>query len=353
MTENKYYNLDKLLSYNKNFNFVLGGRSLGKTTSTMTHLIKRFYKKGEMFFLIRRSELELRSIARGLFNTPCKLLGKEVTFCKEFEEYFFYIKDAKDTSKMSKKEYEEYRKDKGKVFGYASSIEKAGKNKSGRPYDSVKYIVFDEFLPNSNKIKPNEPFLLVELFITISRAMGVMFRDNVQVLMLSNNTMLFNEYFTYFKVDYNKLMLNQKRFYIEEGLAIEFCDINTSLQDEMQKSEVGRLLDKIGYLDYAVKNESVDKLSNNNCLILNVEHLKPELTINIKNTNLSLYIVNGLYYFCEKQNNVANYTINQKDDSKDLIPVKIRNFISSLIYYKKLYYENFIVKHIINYEFYY
>ena len=59
-----YWDINKSLSYNALFNFIVGNRGAGKTYGSKKYVINRFLKYGEQFVYIRRFKDELKKIKK-------------------------------------------------------------------------------------------------------------------------------------------------------------------------------------------------------------------------------------------------------------------------------------------------
>ena len=55
-----YWSINKLLSYNALFNFVVGERGVGKSYGAKVYVANNFIKKNEEFVYIRRYKTELK-----------------------------------------------------------------------------------------------------------------------------------------------------------------------------------------------------------------------------------------------------------------------------------------------------
>ena len=60
MSDSKYYNFDRIRSYNRMFNMIVGARGCGKTFGAKRIAIKNFIKKGEQFVYVRRYKSEIK-----------------------------------------------------------------------------------------------------------------------------------------------------------------------------------------------------------------------------------------------------------------------------------------------------
>lgn len=61
----KYLDLNKILPYQRNFNFINGERSIGKSYTIMKFVIKKCLKKGYEFVYIVRTKNQKKSGALG------------------------------------------------------------------------------------------------------------------------------------------------------------------------------------------------------------------------------------------------------------------------------------------------
>ena len=55
----EFYNFSEVLSQNAVYNFIIGGRGLGKTYGAKKHVIKKFLRHGEQFIYLRRYKTEM------------------------------------------------------------------------------------------------------------------------------------------------------------------------------------------------------------------------------------------------------------------------------------------------------
>jgi hypothetical protein len=217
-----YYNANKMLSYNRILNFIIGARGIGKSFAMKEYPIKRFIKHGEQFIYVRRYKDELKKIGNYFNDIMVK-----------FPEHTFKVKGR-----------QLYIDD--KVAGWAIPLSTWQSEKSNA-YPSVSTIIFDEFIrekDNSGYI-PNEVEALLNLMDTVFRN-----RDNVRCICLSNAVSVVNPYFLYFNLVPN---IN-KRFNAYENILIEIPD-SKDFSDERRKTRFGSLIDGTEYGDMSLDNE--------------------------------------------------------------------------------------------------
>lgn len=228
MKTSLYYDPNKMLSFNRILNFIIGARGIGKSYSMKKHPIKRFLKYGEQIIYVRRYKGELTKIGN-YFNDVMK----------EFPDHKFEIKGRKMFID-------------GKLFGWAIPLSMWQSEKSNA-YPNVATIIFDEFIrekDNSGYI-PNEVEALLNLMDTVFRD-----RDNVRCICLSNAVSVVNPYFLYFGLVPNI----KKRFNAYNDILIEIPD-SKDFSDERRKTKFGSLIDGTDYGDMSLDNEFVNDSS--------------------------------------------------------------------------------------------
>jgi hypothetical protein len=228
MKHSLYYDPNKMLSYNRILNFIIGARGIGKSYAMKVHPIKRFIKHGEQFIYVRRYKPELKKVSN-YFNDVMS----------EFPDHQFKVKGH------------EFYID-NKLAGWAIPLSTWQSQKSNA-YPNVSTMIFDEFIrekDNSGYI-PNEVEALLNLMDTVFRS-----RDNVRCICLSNAVSVVNPYFLYFGVVPNI----KKRFNAYKSLLIEIPD-SKDFSEERRKTKFGELIDGTEYGEMSLDNEFVNDSS--------------------------------------------------------------------------------------------
>lgn len=222
MDKSLYYNPQKLLSYNRILNFVIGARGIGKSYAWKVHPIKRFLKYGEQFIYLRRYKPELKKVG----------------------QYFDNVKDEFPDTEFKVKGREFYID--GKLAGWAIPLSTWQSEKSNA-YPNVTNIIFDEFLreKDNSSYLPNEVDALLNLMDTVFRD-----RENCRTIALSNAVSVVNPYFLYFQLvpDINK------RFNSNENIVVEIPD-SKDFSEERRKTKFGKLIDGTSYGEMSLDNE--------------------------------------------------------------------------------------------------
>lgn len=225
MDKSLFYNPNKLLSYNRILNFVIGARGIGKSFAFKVHPIKRFIKHGEQFIYVRRYKGELKKIAN-YFNDVAQ----------EFPDHEFKVKGRQFFID-------------GKLAGWAIPLSMWQSEKSNA-YPNVSTIVFDEFIREKDKsgYLPNEEEALLNLMDTVFRN-----RDNVRCVCLSNSVSVVNPYFLYF----NLVPDVDKRYNAYQDIVVEIPD-SVDFANERRKTKFGSLIDGTEYGEMSLDNEFVN-----------------------------------------------------------------------------------------------
>lgn len=221
-----WYDKQRLLSYNKIFNFVLSNRGGGKTFHCTRWAIDDFKKSKAMCVWVRRYQTEIDEM---LLN------GK---FFDAVREYYpeDELKIEGNTALIN-----------GEVFIYFVALSTSRQLKSNN-YPTVNKIIYDEFIIDKGRITyiKNEPEVFLDLYETVARL-----RDNVRAVFLANSVTVVNPYFTFFRIRPDK----RKRFNVyPRGICVEFFT-DAEFVAQKKKTRFGQLIDGTRYGDYAVSNE--------------------------------------------------------------------------------------------------
>ncbi|AMR58252.1 DNA encapsidation ATPase [Bacillus phage vB_BsuP-Goe1] len=264
MKESLYYDPNKMLSYDRILNFIIGARGIGKSYAMKKHPIKRFIKYGEQFIYVRRYKPELKKIGN-YFND----------IAQEFPSHEFKVKGRQFFID-------------GKLAGWAIPLS-AWQSEKSNAYPMVTTIVFDEFIrerDNSGYI-PNEVDALLNLMDTVFRT-----RENGRCICLSNAVSVINPYFVYFGLvpDINK------RFNAYKHILIEIPD-SKDFSDERRKTKFGQLIDGTEYGEMSLDNEFVndsdvfiEKRSKNSKFVFSIVYKGMRMGVWVDAQQMLLYL---------------------------------------------------------------
>lgn len=323
-----YWNINKLLSYNALWNWVIGERGVGKSYNAKKHVINHFIKTKKQFVWIRRHKVDLKTAIGS--NTDKKF----------FENLDFINHNDMSITSDDKLYYISY---KSKIMGYALSLRDAEAIK-GTEFKNVDYIVFDEFLvgDGGTRYLKDEINYLLSIYETIAR-----FRD-VKIICLGNATSIFNPYFDFFKLS---IPYNSEFKTFKNGLMVVNYIKNEKYRIAKKQSNFGKIIAGTSYEKYAIDNEFINDKND----FIYRKHIKSKLRYNLKINNKIIGIwsyQNKLY--ASFKHNVANnvcltYNISNHDSNTVIIKSK-SVYIQNLVNHFKvgtLFFENQEIKHIL------
>ena len=233
MSDNIYYNFDKLFSYNFLIAFVIGERGVGKSFNAKVAVLKKFLKTGEQFIYLRRYKTEL--------DTALATFWDDIQDKGYFEDNLLQVKKSKMLTKFQCD---------GKVCGYAVPLSTANILKS-TAFPNVNTIIFDEFLLDNSgtyRYLKSEVTILLDIIETVGRL-----RD-IKVILLGNALNVHaSPYFAYWDLELPTGDSEFKTF--RDGAIVVNYIKNLKYRDAKKKSRFGKLIDGTAYGRYAIDNE--------------------------------------------------------------------------------------------------
>lgn len=223
-----WYDINKTLTYNCLFNFIIGARGCGKTYGAKKRVIKLFLDKGYQFVYLRRYSEEIEETAENYFDDI--IINEEFPdVAIDYQAGCYYIN--------------------GNLAGYAMSLTKAKSYKS-ISYPLVQTIIFDEFLIEDNgysRYLKNEVKQFLGFYMSIDRYRGV------TVFFLANSTAMINPYTLYFNLTlpYNSNIVRKGDILLELVQNDEFIT-------ERKKSRFGKIVEGTQFAEYAIENKFAD-----------------------------------------------------------------------------------------------
>lgn len=226
MDKSLYYNPNKLLSYNRILNFIIGARGIGKTYGYKKFCINRFLKHGEQFIYLKRYKTDVKGV----------------------EQFFDTVSQDFPGSTFKVKGRELYIDD--KLAGWVMPLSSWQSVKS-REFPNVCTILYDEFLlekSSKQSYMQDEPKALLNFMDTVIRN-----RDNARCICMSNAVSVVNPFFLYF----NLIPNIDKRYNAYESIVVEIPD-SVDFTEERKKTKFGKLIDGTDYGDFSLGNEFVN-----------------------------------------------------------------------------------------------
>lgn len=232
----RYYNKDRLFSYNAFLNFSISERGLGKTTCAKMWCVDDFLSKGKRFVWVRRYNSEL------VGDRKTKTEGCIKDFWKKVQQYY---PDVKLETKGNRAYIN------GKDAGVFVALSMSQSMKSV-DFPDVNKIIFDEFIIQKNKALTylsNEVILFLDFLSTVFRPMEN--QDKQRVWLLANSITFANDYFFYFNIKPFKQQFYSDR---KRGIVVEQCK-NEVYREKVRQTDFGKLISGTHYEDYAINNK--------------------------------------------------------------------------------------------------
>jgi hypothetical protein len=283
-----YYDFGPVLSHNAEWNFIVGGRGLGKTYGAKRRAIKRALERGEEFIYLRRYEKE-RTKSRDTFFADLIANGEFPGW--DFRVVGNYFQAARTPSNPEDKKQD------WKVIGYALVLSTAQQDKSVA-FPNVTTIIFDEFIIEKGAINylPNETYLFQQLFSTVDR-----WQDKTTVFFLANAVDLANPYFITYGIlpdpDTTFMKLNRGR--AKGYIVADFPDAE-QFRSEVRDTRFGMMIDGSEFEEMAVGN----KFKGSSKAMLGVKDPKALLFFNFKTDTRTVAVwvneLQGRYYIHEQ-----------------------------------------------------
>jgi len=306
LSESIYYDFGAVLSRNGVFNFILGGRGIGKTYGAKKLVIKKAIEKGHQFIYLRRYKEELAVAANTLFADISKEFPG-VEFRKHGNEAQYTL----DIGATKERRW--------KTIGYFIALSTAQTYKSVA-YPNVKTIVYDEVVAEKGRRYLSDEYnIFVNFYNTVDR-----YRDEVRVLFLANSVSIMNPYFLALDIE-----VDGREFasYADGFVVCHFPDLD-DFNNMAKSTRYGRFISGTDYEKYAIDNQFSD---NHNSLIAKKGgRARYAYTLHTLKGTFSVWYdtITGEYYAQEKRpkdekrytNNVAlvdeNVTLLVKSDKK-------------------------------------
>ena len=227
-----YYNYNNLLSRNGTFNFVVGGRGLGKTYGAKQWAINDWLKSGNEFIYLRRYKSELVSKSTFFADIIGQYPGLETRINGNVAE-----------ARLDGEE-------KWRTMGYFVALSTALTQKS-IAYPNVTKIIYDEFIIQKGAIHylPDETVAFQEFYSTVDR-----WKDKTRVLFLANAISIYNPYFISWGIEPNGKEWYSKR---DNFIVCHFPD-GATFASAVYKTRFGAFIKDSEYADYAVGSEFKD-----------------------------------------------------------------------------------------------
>lgn len=278
-----WYDFAPILSRGATFNFIAGGRGIGKTYGAKKRAIRNALAKGEQFIYLRRYKSEL---------TP----SKQTFFAdvgNEFPEWDFRV--ARNEAQAAPVSTQDDDKRPWQVIGYFVPLSTAQAQK-GVSFHNVTEIIFDEFITERGNLRylPDEVSVMLNFYSTVDR-----YQDKTRVLFLANSVSIMNPYFIQYDIRPDE---TRQEFMLKaDGFIAAHFPNSADFQSSVYQTAFGKFIQDTEYAEYAVGN----LFGDNHLKMLAAKGSKATYlyTLELKSATVSIWydVSNGEYYAQTKQ----------------------------------------------------
>lgn len=185
-----FYNVKKVLTYGRPWNFITGSRSVGKSTSVAIMFLYDFLQNGRKFIYCRRDQDAVMLTCQKFFASAVDIINATRDF--NIAEFYYHSKYY-----YIRLEGEEETRQCGTIIPL--SLENKYKSSN---YSEYFNLVFDEFIEKdptkylgSAKTPDKEYKSILSMYQTIDRGVGKTFRNETRFFFLGNTATIYNPLF--------------------------------------------------------------------------------------------------------------------------------------------------------------
>lgn len=320
-----HWDINLVNTKQRDLNFILGERGVGKTFTTLEWCVKRALKHDEEFVYMRRYESELKDVDSLL--SPLPLFSKDplIQSCSfKVKGNDFYADD--------------------KLIGHWVALSTSNHLK-GTAFPKVKYLIYDEFLAESGVTRElkKEMFKFYNILETLFRM------REFRCFLLANTTS--------FQCCYKselKLQLpfggNEFWYHPKKSILVQITN-NIPYREAKMESPVGKLVEGTAYAEYSINNKFymdsntfIKKRTGSHYEILNFvfKGLKYGLYISKKSREMIIDY--------SKNQEITDYVIKDAEMTDEGARILSRSnhpvfkYMRNYYEYSNLYYQNLTIK---------
>lgn len=303
--ENGYIDINKILSYNMPFNFIVGGRGTGKTYGAL----KTAYETNTRFILMRRTQAQCDLINKPEFN-PYKAINADI----------HKNVSIRSISKYNAKIVEDF-EDSEKIIGYTCALSTIA-NMRGFDASDVSLLIYDEFIPEKHeRALKNEGSAFLNAYETINRNREIKGDAPLQVLCLANAFNIANPIFLELGLvgRCEKMRNSGNEIYMDRERGICIVLLQNS---KISKAKADTALYRLSTGSYADMALSNDFIYNNTDSIKSMALKEYKLVCSVGEISIYRHKSKRQYYVSEHRTGTAPI---YKSDEVDLTRYR-RNF---------------------------
>lgn len=331
----KYWDINKILRFNRCFNFINGERSIGKSYTTQKFIVGRAIKRGQEFvYLVRTQDEKKHGILAQAFEKV--LISEYKNYNIESNNDEMYLNIETETGKERK------------TLGYCIALSECVKIKK-RSFPNVKYLMFDEYMLEKNQAITyvngwKEPDLFLNIYHTIDRE-----QDKVICFCLGNNTSFYNPY--HLHKAFNIPNIHKGEIWKSNNVLFEWATSSKELKDEKNKCKFIEMLNGTDYGTYANDGNYIE--DNINFIMQRSKNAYLLFTITYNSITYGVWCDNkiGIVFISDKYNPACklNFALTLADHTENTFLTKantshLLKWLSKQFKLGNVRYENMIIK---------
>jgi len=286
--DNGYLDIEKILSYNMPFSWIVGGRATGKTYGAL----KYAYESHTRFILMRRTQAQTDLINKAEFN-PYKAINQDLGTDIQ----------VKSISKYNSKIYEPA-EDGEQLLGYTCALSTIS-NMRGFDASDCKLLIYDEFIPERHErpIK-GEGAAFLNAYESINRNRELRGEPPLQVLGLANAFNIANPIFLELGLvgRAEKMKAAEQELFIDKERGILMVLLQKSKISKAKADTALYRLSSGSYNDMALSN---DFIYNNSDSIKSTSLKEYKLLCTVGEISIYRHKSNREYYVSEHRTGTA------------------------------------------------
>lgn len=337
-TKEGYLDFNQIMQNRMTYNFIVGGRGIGKTFGALLWAIQNHAK----FIFMRRTQVQvdmIKSEEMNPFNALTSVLGHKYTFCmKKINKNITGVYNGEldpDTGVYEPS---------GELLGYILALSTVS-NIRGFDASDIDLLIYDEFIGEKHeKVIRSEGTAFLNAIETIARNRELQGRKPLKVVCLSNSNDLANPVFIELKlVSMVEKMLKKEQTALilpERELAIYLIN-KSPISEKKRQTSLYKLVGQSSFTDMALGNDFTE---DNMALIrsLNLSEYKP-------------YVQVGELFIYQHKSNKRKYYVSSHRSGKpaevyDSTETELKRFNNSHYFFKLAYlnrnilFENYILQ---------
>lgn len=241
--EHPWYQVAPVCSYNAAFNFIVGGRGIGKTFGFKELCIIDAIKKGEQFIYLRRYKEPLK-VAKNTFFADVEY---------KFPDWSFrvngFVAEMAPISTLGDK------KRPWQTIGYFAALS-IGQSIRSVAFPLVTKILFDEFIEERGNTSylQDEWTKMVNFYNTVDR-----YQDKTKVFFLANSVSIMNPYFIELKIRPDEMKKSDIEIMsMRKGFVCVHFPDDQNYKNSIHQTRFGQFIAGTEYEKYAVDNQFAD-----------------------------------------------------------------------------------------------